>query len=219
MTQKHGVSALGLQRVLGLKRYETAWIHKLRAAMVRPSRERLSVLVEVDEAYIGGEKPGKRGRGAAGKTLVVIMAEDKENHLGRIRLRRVANAAAKSLIPAAQEGVETGSVVRTGGWSGYAALAAKGYKHRVVREEAQVGDNTLPLAHRLTALLKRWLDGTHQGAVRPSHLDYYLDEFTFRFNRRTSRSARSQDVAGTGVNRISLLYIVPNSLCCAGLEQ
>lgn len=189
-SQKQGVSALGLQRVLGLKRYETAWtwLHKLRAAMVRPGRERLSGLVEVDETYIGGERPGKRGRGAAGKTLVVIMAEDKKNHLGRIRLRRVADASARCLTPAVQEGVEPGSVVRTDGWRGYAALASKGYKHRVVREEAEVGDNMLPLAHRVTALLKRWLYGTHQSAVRPSHFDYYLDEFTFRFNRRTSRS-------------------------------
>lgn len=189
-SQKNGVSALGLQQALGLRRYETAWtwLHKLRTAMVRPGRERLSGLVEVDESYIGGEKPGKRGRGAAGKALIVIMAEDKGNHLGRIRLRRVADASARSLTPAVQEGVEAGSVVRTDGWSGYTALASKGYKHRVVREEAEVGDNMLPLAHRVTALLKRWLDGTHQGAVRSSHLDYYLDEFTFRFNRRTSRS-------------------------------
>lgn len=189
-SQKNGVSALGLQHALGLRRYETAWtwLHKLRTAMVRPGRERLSGLVEVDESYIGGEKPGKRGRGAAGKALIIIMAEDKGNHLGRIRLRCVADASARSLTPAVQEGVEAGSVVRTDGWSGYTALASKGYKHRVVREEAEVGDNMLPLAHRVAALLKRWLDGTHQGAVRSSHLDYYLDEFTFRFNRRTSRS-------------------------------
>jgi transposase-like protein len=145
-------------------------------------------LVEVDETYIGGEKPGKRGRGAAGKTLVLVAVEDKSNHMGRVRLRRVANASGASLLPAVQEGVAPGSTVRTDGWSGYAGLVSKGYTHKVVRQDADVGENLLPLAHRVIALLKRWLTGTHQGAVRPSHLDYYLDEFAFRFNRRTSRS-------------------------------
>jgi transposase-like protein len=188
--QKNGVSALGLQRVLGLGSYHTAWtwLHKLRRAMVRPGRDRLSGTVEVDETYVGGEKPGKRGRGAAGKTLVVIAVEDKGNRLGRIRLRQVADASADSLIAAVKESVEPGSTVRTDGWSGYASLASKGYAHTVVRQDADVGDNLLPLANRVAALLKRWLLGTHQGAVHPSHLAYYLDEFTFRFNRRTSRS-------------------------------
>lgn len=189
-SQKQGVSALGLQRVLGLTRYETVWLwlHKLRTAMVRPGRDRLTGVVEVDETYVGGKKPGKRGRGAAGKTLVVIAAEDKGNALGRIRLRRVANASAESLGPVVEESVAPGSVVRTDGWDGYVRLPSRGYEHRVVRQNADVGDNLLPLVHRVAALLKRWLAGTHQGAVRPSHLDYYLDEFTFRFNRRTSRS-------------------------------
>jgi len=190
VSQKQGVSALGLQRVLGLPRYETVWIwlHKLRTAMVRPGRERLSGPVQVDETYIGGPRPGKRGRGAAGKTLVVVAAEDKGEHLGRIRLRRVADASGASLIPAVQGAVAPGSPVRTDGWGGYVGLAAKGYTHNVIRQDADVGENLLPLAHRAVASLKRWLAGTHQGAVRPSHLDYYLDEFTFRFNRRTSRS-------------------------------
>jgi len=187
---KNGVSALGLQRVLGLHRYETTWImlHKLRIAMVRPGRERLSGNVEVDETYIGGKKTGERGHGAAGKSLVLIVVEGKENHLGRIRLRRVPNASAVSLEPAVQENVEPGSSVRTDDWNGYKGLASKGYNHIVVRQSANVGENLLPMAHRVAALLKKWLQGTHQGAVRGSHLDYYLDEFTFRFNRRTSRS-------------------------------
>jgi len=189
-SQKNGVSALGLQRVLGLSRYETVWIwlHKLRTAMVRPGRDRLSGIVEVDETLIGGKKPGKRGRGAEGKTLVLIAVEDKGKRFGRIRLRRVVDASSKSLLPAVQESIEVGSVVRTGGWSGYAKLPSKGYEHVVARKDADVGDNLLPLAHRVAALLKRWITGTHQGAVRPSHLDYYLDEYTFRFNRRTSAS-------------------------------
>jgi transposase-like protein len=190
VSQKNGVSARGLQRVLGMKRYETVWIwlHKLRTAMVRPGHDRLSGTVEVDETYIGGKKPGKRGRGAAGKALVLIAVEDKGNCLGRIRLRHVADASAASLTPAVEESVQPGSVVRTDGWSGYVELASENYEHNVVKEEAHIGDSLLPLAHRVAALLKSWLRGTHQGAIRPSHLDYYLDEFTFRFNRRTSRS-------------------------------
>ena len=190
VNQKNGVSALGLQRVLGLGSYRTAWtwLHKLRRAMVRPGRDRLSGTVEIDETYIGGPKPGRRGRGAAGKTLVVVAVEDKTKGFGRIRLRRVADASTGSLIPAVQGSVEPGSTVRTDGWPSYGALASLGYAHTIVRQGGEVGENLLPLAHRVASLLKRWLMGTHQGAVRPPHLDYYLDEFTFRFNRRTSRS-------------------------------
>ena len=190
VSQKNGVSAMGLQRVLGIPRYETIWIwlHKLRTAMVRPGRDRLSGTVEVDETHIGGKRPGKRGRGAAGKSLVLIAVEDKDNQIGRIRLRRVPDASAASLIPAVQESVVPGSVMRTDDWSSYRQLASKGYEHVVVRQSANVGENLLPLTNRVAALLKRWLQGTHQGAVRATHLDYYLDEYTFRFNRRTSRS-------------------------------
>lgn len=188
--QKHGCSALGLQRALGLRSYQTAWtwLHKLRCAMVRPGRDRLCGTVEVDETYIGGERPGKRGRGAASKSLVVIAVQETEHGAGRIRLRRVADASAASLMPAVEQAVEPGSVVRTDDWSGYGPLGAKGYRRTVARKTADVGENLLPLANRVASLVKRWLLGTHQGAVRPSHLDYYLDEFTFRFNRRTSRS-------------------------------
>lgn len=188
--QKQGVSAMGLKRALGFKRYETIWIwlHKLRTAMVRPGRDRLSGIVEVDETYIGGKKPGKRGRGAAGKSLVIVAVEDKDNHFGRIRLHRVTDASAASLMPVIQKSVEPGSLIRTDGWSSYAQLVSEGYKHEVVRKDANVGDNLLPLVNRVVALLKKWLSGTHQGAIRPSYLGYYLDEYTFRFNRRTSRS-------------------------------
>lgn len=188
--QKQGVSALGLQRVLGLGSYRTVWtwLHKLRHAMVRPGRDRLSGTVEVDETYIGGEKPGKRGRGAAGKALVVIAAQEDDNRIGRIRLWRVMDASAKSLELAVQECVRPGTVVRTDDWIGYAQLKTLGYIHHVVRQGSHVGENLLPLANRVASLLKRWLLGTHHGAVQLSHLDYYLDEFTFRFNRRRSRS-------------------------------
>jgi transposase-like protein len=188
--QKHGVSALGLQRALGLGSYETAWawLHKLRRAMVRPGRERLSGAVEADEIYIGGERPGKRGRGAAGKSLVLVAAEQDGAGIGRIRLRRIPDATGDSLCGALQEAVEEGAVVCTDGWNGYRPLGKRGYVHEILRDEADVGAHPLPRVHRVSALLKRWILGIHQGAIRPSHLDYYLDEFTFRFNRRTSRS-------------------------------
>jgi len=188
--QKQGVSALGLQRVLGLGSYRTAWtwLHKLRHAMVRPGRDRLSGIVEVDETYIGGKRPGKRGRGAAGKALVVVAAQEDDKHIGRIRLKQVPDASAKSLESAVQECMEPGTVVRTDDWIGYAQLETLGYRHHVARQESHIGENLLPLANRVVSLLKRWLLGTHQGAVQLTHLDYYLDEFTFRFNRRRSRS-------------------------------
>lgn len=188
--QKHGVSALGLQRALGLGSYQTAWtwLHKLRQAMVRPGRDRLSGVVEVDETYIGGKKPVYRGRGAAGKTLVVVLAQEDGKHIGRIRLRQVLDATANSLEAAVKDCVEPGAVVRTDGWGGYGKLGSLGYNHNVVRKDFNIGENLLPRANRVASLLKRWLVGTHQGAVRSSHLEYYLDEFTFRFNRRTSRS-------------------------------
>jgi transposase-like protein len=188
--QKYGASALGLQRILSLGSYHTAWnwLHKLRRAMVRPGRDRLAGIVEVDETFIGGERSGKPGRGAAGKTLVLIAAQAAGEGIGRIRLARVANASAQHLEPAVSRAVEPGSTVRTDGWRGYRGLGRLGYNHQVIRPKAVVGENLLPLAHRVAALLKRWLLGTHQGAVQPTHLDYYLDEFTFRFNRRTSGS-------------------------------
>jgi transposase-like protein len=188
--QKHGVSANGLSRVLGVTRYMTVWtwLQKLRVAMVRPGRDRLSGTIEVDETYVGGPRPGKRGRGAEGKSLVVIAVEDKGKAMGRIRLRQVANASADCLTPAVAEAVEPGSVVRTDDWKGYNRLSSEGYSREIARPTTGVGKNLLPLANRVASLLKRWLEGTHQGAVRSSHLDYYLDEFTFRFNRRTSAS-------------------------------
>jgi transposase-like protein len=128
------------------------------------------------------------GGGAAGKSLVLIAVEDKgDEGIGRIRLRCVANASAKSLVGAVQEMVTPGSTVRTDEWPGYGPLESKGYVHTVVHLSSEPGKSLLPLAHRVASLLKRWLLGTHQGAVRPSHLGYYLDEYTFRFNRRTSR--------------------------------
>jgi len=189
-SQKYGANALGLQRILGFGSYHTAWtwLHKLRIAMVRPGREFLSGVIQVDETYLGGSKSGKRGRGAAGKILVMIAAEINENKIGRIRLYLLKDASSKSLNAALAELVETGSTIQTDGWSGYSKLNDIGLNHIVVRENPNIGDDLLPHAHRVASLLKRWLLGTYQGAVKTSHLDYYLDEFTFRFNRRTSKS-------------------------------
>ena len=188
--QKSGASALGVQRVLGLGSYRTAWnwLHKLRRAMVRPGRDRLSGVVEVDETFLGGPRPGKRGRGAAGKTLVLVAAQADGRKIGRIRLTRIGDASAASLEPAVRQAVEQGTRIQTDDWLGYRGLSALGYRHDVIQPAAELGQNLLPRVNLAVSLLKRWLLGTHQGAVRPSHLDYYLDEFTFRFNRRTSRS-------------------------------
>ena len=188
-SQKNGASALGLARMLGIGSYPTAWamLHKLRRAMVTPGRNLLSGIIEADEAYIGGDKPGKRGRGAADKAIVFVGVEINESRIGRIRLQRIPNASAPSLENAIEKNVSCGSTIQTDGWSGYIHLDSIGYKHQVVRQEADMGNNLLPSCHRVVSLLKRWLLGTHQGAVSHKHLDYYLDEFTFRFNRRTSK--------------------------------
>jgi transposase-like protein len=188
--QKSGTSALGLQRVLGMGSYRTAWswMHKLRRAMVRPGRDCLSGVVEVDEAFIGGPRPGKRGRGAAGKTLVMVAAQANGKKIGRIRMARLVDASAASLLPAIKQSIEPGSCVQTDAWGGYNGLEKCGYHREVIHSTAELGENLLPKINLTVSLLKRWLLGTHQGAVRPQHLDYYLDEFTFRFNRRTSRS-------------------------------
>lgn len=189
-SQKYGANALGLQRVLGLGSYRTAWswLHKLRRAMVRPGRDRLAGIIEVDETYIGGKKAGRRGRGAEGKELVLIAAQIDGKKIGRIRLQRIPDASGSSLENAIKNHIEPGSIVQTDGWQGYNGIGGQGYLQEVVRDESNVGENLLPKAHLVASLLKRWLLGTYQGAVSPAHLDYYLNEYTFRFNRRTSKS-------------------------------
>ena len=190
--QKYGVSALGLQRLLGLGSYQTAWtmLRKLRSAMVRPAREKLSGTVEVDESYVGGIAEGVRGRGAERKFIVVIAIELlNPKGFGRVRLRRVEDVSSDSLIPFIQSAVEPGSEVSTDGWKGYKGLAKQHYDHRPVNVSA-TGDPAhvaMPGVHIVASLLKRWLLGRHQGSVTAAHLDAYLDEFAFRFNRRKSR--------------------------------
>jgi transposase-like protein len=191
-TQKNGASALGLQRVLGLQRYETAWtmLHKLRRAMVRPGRDLLAGRVELDECYLGGLEEGLPGRLNLEKALVIVAAQEDGPGIGRIRMRKILNASAESLMPFVQDSVAPGSIIHTGGWLGYSPLESKGYEHEItfLKGKKKTASELMPRVHRVISLLKRWLMGTHQGAVSHKHLDYYLDEFTFRFNRRRSKS-------------------------------
>jgi transposase-like protein len=191
--QKYGASALGLQRVLGFGSYQTAWtmLHKLRGAMVRPERSWLSGDVEVDETLIGGvDRGGKRGRGAGRKSLVVIAVEVlSPKGFGRIRMQHIPDASGANLIPFVCEVIEPGSVVMTDGWKGYNDLARHGYTRSitVLSDTQDPAHVSMPAVHRVASLFKRWLLGTHQGSAKPPHLQAYLEEFTFRFNRRSSR--------------------------------
>lgn len=196
--QKHGVSALGLQRVLGLGSYQTAWtmLHRFRRAMIRPGRDLLHGLVEVDETYIAiGDKSlpagAKRRNPLTHKTLVIIAVEMLEpKGFGRIRLRRLTNASASQLIPFVKEVVQVGSTVHTDGAAAYNGLSNEGYGHqKTVMLGSKIPAHVpMPGVHRVASLLQRWLLGTHQGAVQPAKVDHYLDEFVFRFNRRKSLS-------------------------------
>lgn len=188
--QKNGISALGLQRAMGFGSYHTAfrWLHAMRQVMVIPGRSALDGEVEVDETFIGGVKTGKRGRGAAGKVLVLIAAEVRGRAVGRIRLRVIPDASGVTLVDAIHDLIEAGSEVVTDGWSGYVGVAKAGYHHTISRYTPAVGKNLLPKVNRVASLLKRWIMGTHQGSVSEDMLQCYLDEFVFRFNRRTARS-------------------------------
>jgi transposase-like protein len=192
VSQKNGASALGLQAVLGLGSYKTAWtwLHKFRRAMVRPGRDRLRGRVEVDETYLGGSEAGVRGRQTDRKSLIVIAAQEDGPGIGRIRMKRIPDASGDSLMAFIQEAIEPGSTVHTDGWQGYSAVEEKGYVHQitVVKGKKESASELLPRIHLVASLLKRWILGTHQGAVSQEHLEFYLDEFTFRFNRRRSKN-------------------------------
>lgn len=189
-SQKNGVSALGLQRVLGMGTYKTAWalLHKLRRAMVRPGRDRLTGVVEVDETYWGADDEPVIGRLTYKKALIAIAAQQDGRKIGRIRLRLIPDTTKASLHGFIAEAVEPSATVITDGLNSYQGM--KGYIHQpiVVKGQSADASTLLPGVHRVASLLKRWLLGTHQGAVGHAYLDYYLDEFTFRFNRRTSTS-------------------------------
>ncbi len=192
-SSKSGVAAKTLHRNLGFGSYQTAWTmcHRYRSAMVRPGRDRLSGEVEIDESMIGGVKPGKRGRGAEGKVLVVIAVERRPPRgFGRCRLQIIPKAKATTLRSFLLDHVEPGSGLITDGWGSYPGAAGPDYKHKpiAVKPSGKKAHEVLPGVHLVASLVKRWLLGTHQGAVEEDHLQAYLDEFTFRFNRRRSRA-------------------------------
>jgi transposase-like protein len=196
--QKQGVSALGLQRALGLGRYETAWalLHRLRRAMVRPDREPLSARVEIDETYLPlGDRQGsdlpKRRKSHTTQVLVGIAVERRgRSGFGRVRLRHLVRDSEEYVLPFILNAIAPGSEVYSDGSAAYRSLSERGYTHRphVMLGSARQAHQVLPGVHRVASLLQRWILGTHHGAVQPSHLDDYLDEFAFRFNRRRSRS-------------------------------
>jgi transposase-like protein len=188
-TQKNGASAQGLQQVLGLKSYETAWtwLHKIRKAMVNPKRTKLIGDIEVDETLIGGVATGKRGRGAGSKVLVAIAVELDGKKLGRCRMNIIPDASSKSLLSFVTANIEKDSKIITDGWNGYNGIEKLGFTREVyIQKNEEDNDKLLPHVHTITSLLKRWLLGTHQGRVEKKHLQAYLDEYVFRFNRRKS---------------------------------
>jgi transposase-like protein len=189
-SQKNGISALGLQRVLGLGNYKTAWamLHKLRRAMVRPGRDRLSGVVEVDEAYWGAEESGVRGRQSLRKTLIIVAAQADGEGIGRIRLRHIADTNRATLHGFIGESIEPGSTVVSDGLQAYRELEGYVHQRQIQKNQPAGAEHLLPRVHRVISLLKRWLLGTHQGAIDHEYLQDYLDEFTFRFNRRKSAS-------------------------------
>ena len=196
-SSKGGISAMELKRQMGFGSYQTAWtwLHKIRKAMVRPERTPLSARVEADETYVGGPRPGRSGRGAGGKIKVAGAVESgrgraRGRRLGRLRLAVVEDASAKSLDGFLGQNVARPATVVTDGWSGYGGLGAAGYRHEPLNLSASWGDAALrlPAIHLVFGLAKRWLLGTHHGAVSKKHLTAYLDEFVFRFNRRTAKS-------------------------------
>ena len=196
-SSKGGISAMELKRQMGFGSYQTAWswLHKIRKAMVRPEREPLAVRVEADATYLGGPRPGKPGRGAAGKIKVAGAVESgrgqtRGRRLGRLRLAVVPDVSARSLGGFLSAAVTKPATIATDGWSGYGGLAAAGYAHEPLNLAASWGDAALrlPAIHLLFGLAKRWLLGTHHGAVSAKHLPAYLAEFVFRFNRRTAKN-------------------------------
>jgi transposase-like protein len=192
VSQKNGVSALGLSRSLGLSRQKTGWelLGTIRTAMKQGGRDKLRGTVEVDEVFVGGVKSGKRGRGALGKALVLVAIEDKDGvGIGRIRMTVIPDATAVSLRTAIESMIEKGSTLRTDEFRGYPSITEHGYLHTQMKKQSLLpGEDPTPLVHRIASLLKRWLLGTHQGGVHLENLPNYLNEFVFRFNRRKSAS-------------------------------
>lgn len=191
VAQKNGVSAKGLQKVLGLGSYKTswAWLHKFRRLMVLSGRSKLKGTVEVDEVLLGGKKSGKRGRGAEGKSLIAVAIEVQGRKTGRVRLAKIQDASSDSLGKFIEDNIEKSATIITDEWPSYNELESMGYLHKTQKATAKdEGQEVLPNVHRIASLLKRWLLGTHQSYLNKNKLGYYLDEYVFRYNRRTSTS-------------------------------
>ena len=191
-TAKNGMSAKTLERTLGVS-YHTAWgiLQRFRVAMVRSERTKLSGDVEVDETMVGGvSRGGKTGRGSASKTIVVVAVEMlSPKGFGRCRLRVAPSAEQRSLTPIVCDLIEPGSVLLTDAWKGYDLVEQHGYTRKAtnLKQSPLAAHVVHPGVHRVASLVKRWLLGTHQGSVDPDHLQAYLEEFTFRFNRRNAQ--------------------------------
>ena len=198
-THTPGMSALQFQRQVGLANYETAFnmLHKLRSAMVRPGRDKLSGVVEVDETYVGAEIHGKRGRGAEGKAIVIGAVDTQGRYANRVRLKMIPNVTGSTLVSFVKDNVEKGSTVKTDDWIGYLGLERAGYNHIVTKQLTHI--------HRVFGNLKTWLRGTHHG-VSKQHLQAYLNEYTFRFNRRKTPMAAFQTVLGLTKERVGPTY-------------
>ena len=214
-TDKRGVSALLLQRQLGLRRYETAWmmLHKLRRAMVNAARKPLHGEVEIDDTWIGGPQPGIKGsRQLKDRRAVPVLAavERRDDRSGRIRMVVLPNFTAMTITAILKEHIAPGSTVYTDGLKGFTGLQAAGYRHialkQPVRSALRKGaSSVVPLADRAIGNLQHWLIGTYHGVSR-AQLQVYLDEFVFRHNRRKQPMAAFQTLLGLGTGRTPTPY-------------
>ncbi|MDP6635406.1 MAG: IS1595 family transposase [Phycisphaerae bacterium] len=190
-TRPDGVSALEIQRLLGLGSYRTAWtwMHKLRRAMVPPNLDPLAGTVVVDQAYLNGDKPQATDLLSDRRPLIFVAAQEIRGRVGRIVLRRTVDRSAGGLQSAIRQAVALDAIVHTDDSPAYQGLRLYGYRHKPVQFELSgVRMGPLPIVARVIGELRDWLAATPHGAVRPSHLDYYLDEFSFRFNNKRLRS-------------------------------
>ena len=190
-TRRSGVNAVNLKELLGFGSYNTAWqwMQKLRRCTIRKDREKLSGRVEVDEFVIGGQKSGKRGRGAESKTIVAAAVErcNKEKIIGRIRLQVILDYSAFSLETFINENIQPGSIVATDSWSSYSPIINEQCHMQTNQSKTDKKQDSLYGVHLITTLVKRLIRGTYQGRFEPKYLQNYLDEYVFRFNRRNSK--------------------------------
>jgi transposase-like protein len=214
-TDKRGLSALLLQRQLGLGNYETAWmmLHKFRRAMVNAHREPLRGNVEVDDTWIGGTQAGLRGsRQLRGRkaALVLVAVEKRGQASGRVRMEVIPDFKAATLLAFLKKHVSPGATVYTDGLKSYSGLEEAGYQHvrrnQPLRAALRKGTKSVvPLADRAIGNLQQWLIGTYHG-VSKDQLQVYLDEFVFRHNRRKQPMAAFQTLLGLGSARQPTLY-------------